>query len=343
MSDRPDFGPREAMERYLNHRQTEVTDETIRGFRYRLRQFIFWAEDEGVESMSDLDGWMLDKYENYRRGKGIASATLSSEMQTIKNWLEYLARIEVIDEEVPEKVHVPTIPDGEESDDELLPHSRAQKLITMFRNHPDRRASTNHVLLELLWFTGARLGGIRGFDLDDYHSDEEFVEFHHRPDTGTPLKNATDGERVVGLPREVCDIVDEYIKNHRTNAYEQGRRPLLTTTKGRPVHNTIRVWCYLATQPCLFRDCPHGKERDTCEYLDVHAASSCPSSVSPHRVRTGSITWQLDSGIPAEIVSERVNATLEVIEAHYDKATQRERLERRRRHYIPNLQFSSEP
>lgn len=341
MSDAPDLSPEDAMERYLNQRQTETSDETIRGYRYRLRQFVQWAADNGVERMSALDGWMLDQYENYRRGEGLAPATLTSEMQTLRQWLEYLARIDVVGDDLPEKVHVPTIPDGEESNDEMLSHSVAEQLIGMFRSHPTRRASTNHVLLELLWYTGSRLGSIRSLDVDDYHSSEEFVEFHHRPQTDTPLKNATDGERAVGLPPEVCDVVDEYLRQHRTEAYDNaGRAPLITSTKGRPSQNTIRVWCYLATQPCLYRECPHGHERDSCEFLTVHDASKCPSSMSPHRVRTGSITWQLDSGIPPEIVSERVNATLEVIESHYDKATKRERLERRRRPYIQNLQFS---
>lgn len=331
------------MDRYLNQRKTETSDETIRGYRYRLRQFVHWCESENIERMSELDGWTLDQYENYRRGEGLASATLTSEMQTLRQWLEYLARIEVIDDDLPEKVHVPIIPDGEESNDEMLSQAVAEQLIGMFRSHPDRYASTEHVVLELFWFTGARLGSIRSLDMGDYHSDEEFVEFHHRPETDTPLKNATGGERAVGLPPKVCDIVDEYIRHNRSDTHDDaGRSPLITSSRGRPDQNTNRVWCYLATQPCLYRECPHGNERDSCEYLDIHHASKCPSSMSPHRVRTGSITWQLDSGIPPEVVSERVNATLEVIESHYDKATKRERLERRRRPYIQDLQFDSD-
>jgi site-specific recombinase XerD len=342
MTDAPDLSPREARKRYLDHRRTGASESSIKSWSYRLKLFIEWAEARGIETIRELDGWTLDEWENHRRGDGVSASTLNSEMQTLKNWLEYLARIDVVESDLPEKVHVPPVPDGEESSDEMLEHDVAQSLISSYRETLERRATVHHALLEVLWYTGARLGGVRALDLDDYHSEERYVEFRHRPDTDTPLKNDSDGERAVGLPETVCEVLDGYIRQYRVDAYENGRQPLLTTSTGRPSENTVRVWCYLATQPCLYRECPHGRNRDTCEYIHVHQASKCPSSVSPHPVRTGSITWQRDCGLPAEIVAQRVNATLETIEKYYDKANERERLERRRRPYIANLQFHPE-
>ena len=345
MTGPPDLSPRKARDRYLDHRRTEASKSSIKSWHYRLKRFVEWAEEHEIDSMGDLDGWTLDEYENHRRGTGVSASTLNGEMQTLKNWLEYLARIEVVDDELSEKVHVPEIPDGEESNDEMLDQADAYALISSFRNEPGRRETSKHALLELLWFTGARIGGIRALDLRDYHSEEQYIEFRHRPGSDTPLKNDSDGERAVGLPSSVCDVVDKYIENHRVDAYQDGRQPLLTTSQGRPHENTLRVWCYLATQPCLHEPCPHGEERETCDYVHMHHASKCPSSLSPHRIRTGSITWQRDCGLPAEVVAERVNATLEVIESYYDKATARQRLEQRRRPYIENLQldFDTEP
>ncbi|WP_158055954.1 tyrosine-type recombinase/integrase [Halorussus halophilus] len=337
MTGPPELSPRDARDRYLDHRRTEASQKSIESWHYRLKRFVEWAEEEDITSMAELDGWTLDEFENYRRGSGVSPSTLNGEMQTLKNWLEYLARIEVVEDSLPEKVHVPEIPDGEESNDEMLDQADAYALISSFRKDPERYGTSKHALLELLWFTGARIGGIRSLDLRDYHSEEQYIEFRHR--NGTPLKNDSDGERAVGLPESVCEVVNTYIENYRNDAHDGGRKPLLTTTQGRPSENTLRVWCYLATQPCLHEPCPHGKEREACEYLHVHHASKCPSSLSPHRVRTGSITWQRDCGLPAQIVSERVNATLEVIEKYYDKATARQRLEERRRPYIENLQL----
>jgi len=340
MTGPPSLSPRDARDRYLDHRRTDASKSSVKSWHYRLKHFVEWAEDEGgIEDMRDLDGWIIDEYETHRRSAGVSTVTLNSEMQTFKNWLEYLARIEVVDEDLPEKVHVPKVPDTEESNDELLEQSEAFALIQMFRETPERRGTDKHALLELLWFTGCRVGAAISLDLRDYHSDQQYVEFHHRPDSGTPLKNDSDGERAVGLPERVCDVLDEYVEQYRIDAHDAGCQPFFTTAQGRPSENTLRVWSYLATQPCLHEACPHGKERETCEFVHVHHASKCPSSLSPHPVRTGSITWQRDMGLPAEVVAERVNATLEVIESYYDKATARQRLEKRRRPYIENLQL----
>ena len=343
MSGAPDLSPREARDRYLAHRQTDARESSLQSWKYRLKHFVHWAEDEGVESMADISGWTIDQYETFRRGEGISAVTLNSEMQTLKNWLQYCARIEIVDDELPEKVKVPEVPEGEETNDEFLDADRAREIVISYREHSERRATQQHVTVELLWFTAARVGAIQALDVRDFHPDEAFVEFRHRPETDTPLKNGLSGERAVGLPEGVVDVVQEYLRTHREDVHDDhGRDPLVTTQKGRPAENTLRVWSYLATQPCIHQDCPHGYERASCDYVHRHHASKCPSSMSPHRIRTGSITWQRDMGLPAEVVAERVNASLEVIEQYYDKASARERMENRRRAYLTNLSFEED-
>lgn len=66
---------------------------------------------------------------------------------------------------------------------------------------------------------------------------------------------------------------------------------------------------------------------------DEHGrASGCPSSVSPHAIRTGSITALRDSGTPREVVSDRGDVTEKILEKHYDKASKRQRMRRRKDH-----------
>ena len=99
---------------------------------------------------------------------------------------------------------------------------------------------------------------------------------------------------------------------------------------------------YLATAPCLHSPCPHGNEHETCDFLDYSAASQCPSSRSPHQVRIGSVTWQLNQGIPPERVSERVNTSIEVLLRHYDQESKLEEMRERRRPYLDRLSFGNE-
>jgi len=106
---------------------------------------------------------------------------------------------------------------------------------------------------------------------------------------------------------------------------------------------------YLATRPCLHSPCPHGKERDTCDWTKYAQGSKCPSSRSPHQIRTGSITWHLNIGIPPAVVAERVNASIDTIRDHYDHAStenrlrrRRERMERNRRQFIENIDLNND-
>lgn len=54
-------------------------------------------------------------------------------------------------------------------------------------------------------------------------------------------------------------------------------------------------------------------------------------------MRTGSITWHCDRGVPREVTAERVNASQDVIDEYYDKAEERDRMEKRRRPHLNKL------
>jgi len=65
-------------------------------------------------------------------------------------------------------------------------------------------------------------------------------------------------------------------------------------------------------------------------------ASTCPSSVSPHAIRRGSITYHLSEDVPEKVVSDRMNVSLDVLEKHYDRRSKQEKSEQRRE-YIEDL------
>ena len=185
----------------------------------------------------------------------------------------------------------------------------------------------------LLWRTGIRIGSVRALDVDDIQSEEECIAVRHRPDTDTPLKNKENGERLIALKPKVCSALDDYVDVNRLDVTDEyGRKPLLATEHGRPNKNTIRETVYRWTRPCQYRgSCPYGRDMDDCAALSVRrGALKCPSSVSPHAVRRGSITHHLTEDVPEQVFSDRMNVSQRVLEDHYDRRDKHTKIEQRR-------------
>lgn len=339
--DPSDLGVREAYQRFLQRRQTDATDRTLRSYRARLGQFIDYCEQQGIATVGDIRAYDIDDYDLDLRDRDLAPTTIKGHLTTIRVFLKYLADIGAVDESLPNAVSPPNLDANEESSDERLAPEDAQRALAFFRDSKAYFGADMHAFLEVAWHTAARMGSLRGLDLEDYDPEDGVIEFEHEPSTGTPLKNKTDGERLVGVPQAVCEALDTYIARERSDKRdENGRRPLFCGRQGRVSFSTLRYWSYRATQPCLWTECPHGRRRSSCDWTQRGEASKCPSSRSPHRIRTGSITWQLNQGLDIETVATRVNAAPSTIRRYYDAATREEEFEQRRKSIEQSLDIS---
>jgi integrase len=143
---------------------------------------------------------------------------------------------------------------------------------------------------------------------------------------------------LVALSDQLCTLIDDWLNNQRpgvTDDYD--RRPLLASRQGRAQKTTLRCYVYQWSRPCAVgNECPHDRDPEDCEAVGYRAASKCPSSVSPHAIRRGSITHSLNNDMPDKVVSDRANVSQAVIDQHYDRRTEREKMEQRR-DYLDNL------
>lgn len=332
MTELEPLRPQEGITRFLRHRRSSVRDSTLYNARTRLKFFLEWCKERGIENLNVLTGRDLADFVAWRR-EDVAAITLQKQLSTIRTALRWWANIEAVNPGLAEKLHAPELPDGAESRDVYLRASRAKAILAYLEEY--RYSSREHTVLALLWRTGMRRGALRSIDCTDLRPDDHAIALKHRPETGTKLKNGKDGQRWVYLGPRWYQIVDDYLSNPSRHDLvdEYGREPLITTNSGRPTGDTIYTWVTTITQPCEYSECgecPHDRDPETCEARGDGYSSKCPSSRSPHAVRRGAITHHLNNSTAPEVVSERMDVSLDVLYEHYDARTEQERMDVRK-------------
>lgn len=336
--------PARGVEMYKDARQDDLSEATLDAQQYRLKAFVAWCREEGVENLNDLSGRDLYAYRvwrregNYHDGEELKTVTLRGQLATLRSFLHFAADIDAVHPNLAEKVPLPSVSGGEDVSETTLDPERAPGILDYLAKY--EYASRRHVTLLLAWHTGARMGGLRALDVGDcdLESADPSVEFVHRPTEGTPLKNGEQGERVNIISDHVARVLRDYIDGPRKVVTDDnGRVPLLTTKKGRPAKSTVRADCYKATRPCwIGQPCPHDRDPEECDATDASKASTCPSSRSPHDIRSGRVTSYRRDDVPRRVVSDRLDASEDVLDKHYDRRSERQKA-KQRRDYLPDL------
>lgn len=329
--------PETALELYLKDKQNELAEASLTGKKYRLQHFVRWCYEQGIENMNTPTGRQLHEYRLWRRDDGdLNKVSEKTQMDTLRVFVRWLEAVDGVEQDLSQKVLSPAITPDENSRDVMVDSDQASSVLSHLEKF--EYAEVHHVALTLMWHTMMRTGGVHALDVDDYDAGEQFVKVRHRPDFGTPIKNKGDGERLVALSDDICDLLDDWLANKRPNVTDEyDREPMLASRHGRLSKTTIRTYVYRWTRPCAYgKECPHDREPETCEGSGEHAASKCPTSVSPLAIRRGSITYSPNQDMPDKIVSDRANVSPRVIEQHYDRRTEREKMEQRR-DYLDDL------
>lgn len=327
------IAPREALELYLADRNGDLSDWTLRSHRSRLSTFIDWClEHEGITNLNELTGRTVRRYKIWRRNEGnINKVALKTQIDTVRVFIKWLEAIEGCPPDLAAKIKSPSITPDENARTVELHTDKAEQVLPSLEKY--EYASLRHITLTLLWHTMMRRGAARALDLRDYHREQQCVEVIHRPETGTPLKNGAGGERMVALSHSVCEVLNDWIDEQRPNVTDDyGREPILASAQGRVHVTTIQQYAYMATRPCTYGTaCPHDRDPEECDAaVKRYQASKCPSSVSPHAIRRGSITHWLRSDVPKPAISDRADVSAAVLDAHYDERTEQEKMEQRR-------------
>lgn len=198
--------PSTAKQMYLDERQHELAQATLQSHGYRLKQFVQWCEQAGLDNLNDLTSRDIHRYRVKRRNEdGLATASMKCQLATLRMYLRFCASVDAVSPGLEEKIILPTTT-AEDTRDELIEAERAHKILDHLECY--RYATLEHALLEVLWNTGLRVGATTGLDIEDYDPEEQSLEIVHRPDTESPLKNGVASERFVAVSDGVSEVLE---------------------------------------------------------------------------------------------------------------------------------------
>jgi len=328
--------PSRAKSLYLESRSDELADRSLKLHEKHVGSFVEWYTDKaGAEAnMNDVTARAVHEYKLHIKD-GFAQSTLSIYLSTVRQFIKFCESIDGVEGGTAEKIALPDRDRNART--EMLEPEEADTILSYLRKY--HYGSRTHALIALLWHTGIRTGTAQSLDVSDLDAERDRLRIRHRPETETPLKNGDAAERFITLSAEVTEVLSDYISESRYGVSDEyDRDPLFTTRRGRPAKNSIRRSIYAATRPCATgRDCPHGKNPETCEAAQrTNDACKCPSTVSGHPVRRGSITHFLRRDVPEKVVSDRMNVSQDVLDEHYDRRTEDEKAEQRRQ-FLSNI------
>jgi len=329
------LAPQDALDWYIQHRHDELRTATRRKHRSAIGTFVEWTGHVGLDDMTDLTGRRLMQFKTWRKTEtDVSVVSLNGTLAILRRFLQFCENVEAVPPELSEKVPLPNVPPEAEVDDWVPDDDAVETIQSYFRRF--EYASRRHVIFELIAEVGLRLGAVRAIDLRDVDSEGQVIELRHRPEGtdvyGTPLKNGRDGERIVNVSEQLCEYIGDYIEHHRPNTEDKyDREPLFATDNGRPSTATVRRNFYKMTRPCVSSgECPHDRDIDDCEATKNANAGDCLSRFSTHPLRKWAIMQQLDAGVPKELLSDRVDVSVPVLDKHYDQRTEARKSRRRR-------------
>jgi len=316
----PDYSIQEAQDQFITRNEPSWNGETARTYRKYLNTFCKYTTQENIRHLSDLNRWNVGQYTNYLLKTDYARATIQSKQKQARRWIKWLESQGLVEVGLHLAINPITLDDEEQTSSDILPPNQLEQYLSFYRNSAKWRGTRRHALIEVIGHTGARRSGIRALDITDWNSEDRTLKLLNREKQGTRIKNGDIHERKVVISQAPAEALQMYIDRERYQKHDnQGREPILTSQQGRPTKSTMTNWLYQATLPCVMKECPHGKERRNCKWTEQTDSSKCPSSESPHPVRRGSITWQLNIGRDPRDVAARAGTTVEVLKRYYDK------------------------
>jgi site-specific recombinase XerD len=154
--------PQEAVTEYLNDISAELAATTIANHEYRLKQFLDWTNEAGINNMNNITGRKLQEFKQWKQGE-VAKVTLKNHLSTLRQFIEFCEDTNAVPTGVGRKIRLPTMQLGEDVNDTFLTAKEADRILDYCDTY--EYATLRHTAFYILWHTGMRSGALRGLDM----------------------------------------------------------------------------------------------------------------------------------------------------------------------------------
>lgn len=328
----------EILNAFLEERKMDKAVSTYRNNKGHLEHFQEWCDTNDLTHFSAFSPHQILQYKlALKQDPNKNRTTVGNYFSTIRTFLTWASKYDYCDGDLPTAMQSDEFSKSGIARDRMIPFEQAKALLRYLDKF--KYATTSHVMVTILWHTGCRRRALCGLDIDDWKPVKQreggeygILDFNHRPDTETPLKNDGAGEREVIVWPEYGNVIQDYIDVHRENRTDQhGRKPLIVSPSGRYQPNSIQPKINALTRPCTFgKECPQGRNPDECEATYFEKAAKCPDAYSPHPFRRAAITYHLEEkDWTYEGSSGRFDVSVDVLKKHYDQSSKQGRRQTR--------------
>lgn len=175
MSNLEPIPPEQAVKMFHDAMIDEHSASTQDSNKSRLRTFLEFCDEEGIEELNELSGRDIYLFRTWRReGQGdnrgpVKRVTFKGNLATLRRFLRFAADIDAVPAKLYEQVTLPTMKNGEDVSDSTLSADCAIEILDYLEDA--QPGSCDHIIVFLLWKTGARTGAIRGLDFRDLDLD----------------------------------------------------------------------------------------------------------------------------------------------------------------------------
>lgn len=188
------------LDQYLDYLKEvkRVSGNTYQAYATDLKQFIAYLRNENVTEFSKITDTRMQAYMLYQKKQNKSAATVSRSFASIKNFISFLIRKRVMDEDPTECIHPPKV-------DKTAPKSiNYEQMIALLEapNLGTVAGRRDRAILELLYATGIKASELIQLRISDVNID--FGSIHI-------IKDGK--ERVLPLGQTVKNALSEYLKD----------------------------------------------------------------------------------------------------------------------------------